>query len=239
MKTRLNQGATPQITFTSDFHELVQGDLVYGPCKLRYDPLRLLTSDHRGTQHKINAHLVFHPSGQEWHGEMTLPAEAPLGQLVDASAHKGVMLETTFSIPEGCEEIEAWFSCEHPDGDTHWDSNLDKNFRLRFGLHDLTIEKAIVVSTKKSPCDWLDIAVDTSSAVDTLSIRWHSPSHPAEPRHQTALSQTTQTKDKKSWSLPDKQIVIPKGATLAFDLIYTVDGNKFTDDNQGRWYIAD
>jgi hypothetical protein len=26
---------------------------------------------------------------------------------------------------------------------------------------------------------------------------------------------------------------------VAFDVIYIVAGRKYTDDNQGRWYIAD
>ncbi|MBK7003097.1 MAG: hypothetical protein IPH35_25215 [Rhodoferax sp.] len=43
----------------------------------------------------------------------------------------------------------------------------------------------------------------------------------------------------KTWSTPAGGIPVPKGATVAFDVVYCVDGRVFTDDNQGRWYIAD
>ena len=53
---RANQGSRPQITFTSDFHELVTGDLVPGPCALRYDPLRLVElGDDADEPHHIRA----------------------------------------------------------------------------------------------------------------------------------------------------------------------------------------
>ena len=34
---RRGQGYKPKLIFTSDFHELVNGDLIPGPCLLRYD----------------------------------------------------------------------------------------------------------------------------------------------------------------------------------------------------------
>lgn len=76
---RHSSGSSPQLTFTSDFHELVQGDLVPGPCVIRYDPLRIVDRDHTqvADQH-VSAFVRLHPSGVEWHGVLHLPAGLPL-----------------------------------------------------------------------------------------------------------------------------------------------------------------
>src|SRR5690242_10772901 len=106
-------GRKPQLTFTSDFHELVQGDLRPGPCVLRYDPLRLITvADNCNERHEIRACVRFHPSGGTWEGSLTVPPNAHLKDLADPAA-QGFMLETTFPLPTDCEAVEAWFSCEH------------------------------------------------------------------------------------------------------------------------------
>jgi hypothetical protein len=34
-------------------------------------------------------------------------------------------------------------------------------------------------------------------------------------------------------------LAVPKDAAVVFDLVYRVGGREFTDDNQGRWYLAD
>jgi hypothetical protein len=32
---------------------------------------------------------------------------------------------------------------------------------------------------------------------------------------------------------------VPVGAVVAYDLVYYVGDRKFTDDNQGRWYLSE
>ena len=66
------QGYKPKLIFTSDFHELVNGDLIPGPCLLRYDPHRVVPSDEIAglpdTQRPIKAHLRL-PSFRQLMGE--------------------------------------------------------------------------------------------------------------------------------------------------------------------------
>jgi hypothetical protein len=241
MQLRQNTGARPQITFTSDFHELVQGDLVPGPCVLRYDPLRLVTlGDAAHETHHIRAYVRFHPVGSEWQGSLELPSGLPLADLADPTG-QGFMLSTTFEIPKGCDELEVWFSCTHDDGETHWDSDFGKNHWLRFGLADLALKTAKVKPAKKKNIaqDALEFEFATKPKVEAVNVRWRVTSNPAIPRQITALVPTASTPDGKTWSSPAGGIPIPKGATVAFDVVYRVGDRAFTDDNQGRWYIAD
>jgi hypothetical protein len=241
MQLRQNKGARPQITFTSDFHELVQGDLVPGPCVLRYDPLRLVSlGDAAQEGHHIRAYVRFHPGGAEWQGVLELPAGLPLADLADPTG-QGIMLTTTFEIPESADELEVWFSCTHDDGQTHWDSDFGKNHWLRFGLADLSIKSAKVKSAKKKNAaqDTLEFEISTKAKIEAVNVRWRITSIPAFPRQVTPLVATATSQASKTWSSPAGGIPLPKGATVAFDIVYQVEGHAYTDDNQGRWYIAD
>ena len=241
MQLRQNKGSRPQITFTSDFHELVQGDLVPGPCVLRYDPLRLVTIGDAATEnHHIRAYVRFHPVGVEWQGTLDLPAGLPLADLADATG-QGFMLTTTFDIPEGCDELEVWFSCTHDDGQTHWDSDMGKNHWLRFGLSDLALKSAKVKAAKKKTAaqDALEFEFTTKAKVESVNVRWRLTNRPQAPRVVTPLVCASAAATGKTWSAPEGGIPVPKGAVIAFDVVYRVDGRDFTDDNQGRWYIAD
>lgn len=241
MQLRQNAGARPQITFTSDFHELVQGDLVPGPCVLRYDPLRLVTLGDAATEdHHIRAYVRFHPGGVEWQGLLELPAGLPLADLADASG-QGFMLTSTFDIPVGCDALEVWFSCTHEDGQTHWDSDHGKNHWLRFGLADLALKSAKVKPAKKKTDaqDTLAFEFSTKPKVESVEVRWRLTNSPKTPRVTTQLVCTADTPAGKTWTAPDGGIPVPKGAVVAFDVVYHVESRPYTDDNQGRWYIAD
>ena len=241
MQVRHNQGCRPQITFTSDFHELVQGDLFAGPCVLRYDPLRLVElGDAADESHRIRACVRCHPMNTEWQGLLELPSGQPLAELADSTG-QGLMLSTTFEIPPGCDELEVWFSCTHADGTTHWDSDFGKNHWLRFGLADLTIKlaKVAVASHKNSPQDAFEFECATVVKVDDVKLRWRLPSNASFPRQVTPLACTSSEATGKIWKTPSGGLPIPRGATVSYDILYRVGGREFKDDNQGRWYIAD
>src|SRR5262245_52123429 len=203
MPLRFHADKRPQITFTSDFHELVQGDLVPGPCLLRYDPLRIIHAEAAAChQHDVRAHVRFHPGGTEWQGSMTLPAGAPLADLADPTG-QGLMLTATFSIPAGCNELELWFSCQHCDGQTTWDSDFGKNHRLRFGLWDLRDVRADVTDTKtSSPQDIFEVKLTARPEVESIVVRWRLTAVPSFPRQSTALVAGGATVDGKTWSAP-------------------------------------
>lgn len=238
---RQSQDRDPQIVFTSDFHELVQGDLKPGPCAIRYDPLRLIPrAEINDENHHIKANIRFHPLGGLAELEMVVPANAPVEQLADA-AGQGFMLEATFNLPAGCNTLEAWFSCTHEDGSVHWDSRMGKNYWLRFALEDLDIKQARVVAAKKKATaqDALKIEITSDPAVDRLVVRRRLTHPSGYPRVETSLTGTVTEGTRKTWSTPPEGIAVPKGATVVFDVVYFIAGHKYTDDNQGRWYVAE
>ncbi len=151
------------------------------------------------------------------------------------------MLETSFNLPEGCDELEAWFSCTHADGYTHWDSDSGKNHWLRFSLHDVVIETAVVKSptTKDSAKDAFTCAFATTAKVDAVEVRWRATNIPTLPRVRTPLHASSTPKGLKRWTPAEGTIAVPKGATIAYDVVYRIGDRDFTDDNQGRWYIAE
>ena len=231
---RHSAGRRPQLTFTSDFHELVQGDLIPGPCVLRYDPLRLLAADNCNERHEIRASLRFHPRGGSWEGGLVVPPNARLKDLADPAA-QGFMLEASFPLPDGCGEVEAWFACEH-DGRTDWDSKQGANFRLRFPLHDLKITQAKVSASQGASS--FEVNVDSAAVVESLDVRWRLPAQPDEGRHINSLAVASQEGGRKQWR-NTATLAVPKDAAVVFDLVYRVGGRDYTDDNQGRWYLAD
>lgn len=261
MLLRHNEGARPQITFTSDFHELVQGDLKPGPCVLRYDPLRVITVEEgHAAQWQIRAFVRFHPGGSEWQQTLQLPAGLPLADLADMTG-EGIMLTTTFDIQQGCDELEVWFSCAHPNGEVRWDTDYGKNHWLRFGLADIRFERAQVASStaplkasgvavhltnassanasSANARDSFQLRLSTKPNIDAVTVRWRITNAPEHPRVETPLTSDALGGSDKTWSTPDGGIPIPKGGVVAFDIVYHVGGRKFTDDNQGRWYIAE
>jgi hypothetical protein len=241
MQHRHNAGSRPQITFTADFHELVQGDLVPGPCVVRYDPLRLVDIDkaHRAS-HSIRAYVRFHPMGLEWQGVMALPAGIPLAEQADVTG-QGFMLSTQLQIPDGCDELEAWFSCTHEGGETHWDSDHGKNHWLRFGLADLRLHSAEVIadSDAQAAQDRFKVALTAKACVEAINLRWRITNVPNSPRAITPLERLASSTTGTDWATPAEGLAVPAGSVVAFDLVYTVKGRRYTDDNQGRWYIAD
>jgi hypothetical protein len=170
---------------------------------------------------------------------MTVPAGIPLRMLADPSA-QGFVLETSFPIPAGCDELEAWFSYNRPDGEMRWDSDFGRNFWIRFPLNDLkTIQAIVHAPWQTAPGhDVFEIQVSSLSCVDSMEARWRFANFPKEQRrHSPLIASAAGTP--KLWSMRGGGVMVPRHATVVFDLVYHVAGHKFTDDNQGQWYIAE
>lgn len=236
MITNRGKGHLPQIVFTSDFHELVRGDLFGDQCVLRYDPHRIVPpaeiADLPITQRPILAFIRFHPTGQSWAGQMRFVPGARL--MVDADpTGGGTMVEIRFPISKDCEELECWFSYADGSGTTHWDSGMGKNFWLRFPSHDLEL-----VSAQKDASGHLKLEVDSLPVVDAIDLRWRYTQPAGYLRELCPLESTTLATGRKRWSPPQGAISMASNSPILFDLIYTVGEHKFTDDNEGTWYLV-
>jgi hypothetical protein len=239
MLKRRGKGQWPQIIFTSDFHELVRGDLLEGNCVLRYDPYRIVPPGEIAglpqSQRSITCHLHFHPEGQTWEGEMRFaPATYLVAQYEPTG--QGTMLEIDFHLPPGSDEIECWFSYVDETGKTLWDSNLGSNFWLRFPTHDLQITVAELVAGPTGALDLFELEIESVPAVETITVQWRYANEITGTSQQRPLTETL-LGDRKRWSLPGGAPVA-WNTPLAFVLLYTVAGQTFFDDNDGTKFVV-
>ncbi len=240
MLKRRARGQWPQVVFTSDFHELVRGDLGPGAtCVLRYDPHRLVPESEiprlPATQRPITAHVRFHPSGALWEEEMRFPKASRLLADNDPTG-SGTMLETRFPLREGSDELETWFSYVNDAGQTEWDSAAGQNHWLRFPSHDLEILTASVTPQPQSAFDQFRLEVESVAAVDQVAVRWRYTRDISGPIEKRQLV-TAVNDGRKLWTLAPASGHVASGSPLSFDLVYEVGGRVFTDDNQGTWYV--
>jgi hypothetical protein len=235
---RRGQGYKPKLIFTSDFHQLVTGDLIPGPCLLRYDPHRIVPGSEiaglSNTQRPITAHVRFHPAGNVWVQDLRFPPASRLIVDYDPTG-QGTMLETDFPLPESCPELECWFSYTDDYG-TKWDSQMGANYWIRFSLHDLEIKTAQITARPTEALDLFTLAVVSVGEVDSIRVRWRYTNAINEARYEWPL-EPAGLGDGKSWSL-GAGAPVSSNTPLAFDLVYQANGHTYTDDNQGTWYIV-
>lgn len=241
MLKRLSSGHSPQLTFTSDFHELVQGDLIPGPCVVRYDPFRIvpkkIVSGSSWLPGKLTMEVIFHPQGMHWSNQFNVQSGRAL-EVLPNIVGQGNMCKTDFEIPEGCEELECWFHYIDESGNQYWDSNQGKNYWLRFPTHDLPALSADVTQDPKDATDALNVQVFSVPEVGSIAIRWRATQQQSGPRRTSPMTSTGINEEGKKMWAPADRIGVPHLAAVAFDLVYTVGGRLFTDDNEGNWYIA-
>jgi hypothetical protein len=145
------------------------------------------------------------------------------------------MIETEFPLPAGCEELECWFSYEDTSGQTHWDSAMGANFRLRFPTHDLRLLRGEVIKAHGTGIDRLEIELESVPAVETVGLRYRLTQPSGYPGRECALVSSA---DHRSWTTPAGGTPVPANATIVFDLVYTIGGRRFSDDNEGTWFLA-
>jgi hypothetical protein len=237
MLTRRYIGVPPQFTFTADFHELVQGDCLPGPCRLRYDPFRIVPASDFASPGAVECFVRFLPSGHLWQQSLPVHPGVLRPEYWDA-AGQGFMLETVFTLPEGCDELEFWFNYVDSGGSVRWDSAGGENYHLRFPTYDLDQPRGVIVSSPDPAFDRLQVHVSSVSEVEAMELRWRLTSPVARPRQEIALVASPGEKGCTNWSTPDGGVPVPTKSTAVFDFVYRVHGRPHTDDNAGTWYLA-
>jgi len=234
------KGQRPQIVFTSDFHELARGDLLPGTCVLRYDPHRIVPPEEisglPATQRPINAHVRLHPTGAIWEGAMRFRPASRLIADYDPTG-QGTMLEIECPLREGNDELECWFSYSDNRGQTQWDSDMGANFWVRFPTHDLTVRTAEIIARPTHAFDLFKLEVESVPSVATIVVRWRYTNAINAARYKCPLVASPLSKG-KLWTLPEEGANVASNTPVAVDLVYTVSGHEYTDDNQGTWYVV-
>lgn len=238
MTTRRHRGSAPLFIFTADFHELVAGDMIPGPIRLHYDPFRIVPVEEFSKPSPIRCYAEMLPLGQHWEEEYSVPQGVLTPSNYDP-ASQGFVISTHFQLPEGCDEVVMWFGYRRADGTDLWDSEYGKNYHLRFPLFDLHHPEGSVVASQDPAFDRLQVAVLAIPKVSSVTLRWRFTHPTGFPRREVALVAVGQEGERIRWSTPDGGVPVPTHATAVYDLVYTVGGRAFTDDNAGTWYLAE
>ena len=240
MTARHFLGLPAGITFTSDFHELVRGDLRPATtATLRYDPARIVPKSENyifgDPAHHIVAHVQFPPSDDitsvplsSFSGILTAPDEDPTGA--------GSMLTGEIAIPPDATAMVVWFTYVGPSGRGNSDSDYGRNFRFGFPSQQIRL---------------LEASVHTSDDVGTFSVRVS-----AEPQvHRVSLRMRVVNDNDDSsadielrstgerdngwpvWQLPESEEVKAQGV-VQFKLYYWIGDFRYKDDDSGLYYLA-
>ena len=234
---RRGAGLPPRLIFTADFHELLRGDLVPGPCVVHYDPFRIIPREEFDLGLPVTIHMRFHPGGELW-AQTVSPAPGALQPHLADLAGQGYVLKAKPVLPPDAEELECWFSYLDNTGQTRWDSAGGRNFWLRFPNFDLTILSATVNVGEGTDADRFHLSVAAVAAVDDMIVRWRYARPGGQPRQESHLTPVDNMDGRKVWATQAVGLPVPQAATVIFDLVYGSGGHYTTDDNEGTWYIV-
>lgn len=228
-------GQAPQISFTSDFHELLVGDLQPGTgLKLRYDPDRL--SPPPSYKFAEPRFPVFAKARFLENGAVTVltltglltstPDRDPTGQ--------GSMLTGTLDVPRDAQFVELWFEGHMPDG-THWDSDYGQNFWFRFPYADLQVTATVL---RRDALARFRVEVTSVNEVERVAVRFVDLTRGAtEAPREEPLQLTALTEERRRlWTY---ETSVDSSALIRFKLYYWIVGRRFKDDNSGQYYLAD
>ena len=240
MLHRTEEQYRSQITFTSDFHELVTGNLKPGSTvRLSYDPQRIVpTGDpyvFGDPQRPVTVHVRFGPASPTVISELTSPGIAANPDR-DATG-QGSMLKTNIEIPPDRQMLSLWFSFVDSKGAVVYDSDFGVNFNFRFPENDLQIISTNVVADPAEQVGRFSLQLSTTPEVDATSVRFCPVGRPRTDGQELPLRQIDGgSENRKQWML--EGVVVPLEKVISFKVFYWIGGVRFKDDNTGHYYLS-
>ena len=239
MIERAFTGLPPRITFTSDYHELVRGDLKPGTAmRLRYDPARIVPAGHGyvfgDPAHRIKAHIIFLPSQDV----VTVPLLSHAGVLINPVTDVtgvGNMLTATAAVPDNAATIVMWFTHDSPYGPTNYDSDEGRNFH--FGFNSKQIRPLMAtVGPDAGGADRFTVRVAVIPEVQRVVAHMRIVSETKSTDQDLAQTREQEADGWPVWALAP--VPIPNGAVVRFKLYYWLGHVRYKDDNDGLDYLA-
>jgi hypothetical protein len=210
---------------------------------VRYDPHRIVPPDEDvlfgDPRWPVIGHFQFQEGGPVVDLELTSAVGALANPDVDVTG-QGAMYTGELRIPADAQQVIAWFSYFATNGVTHWDSDYGANYYLRFTTLDVKLLERVVTSDPQTPYSGFGATIAASPAVTQVAVRFRVLNDPNQGGQRSVVQlQPTGKKgrDKRAiWQVGG--VAVPYRAVIAFDIVYTVDGRSYTDDNNGRYYLA-
>lgn len=229
------------LIFTADFHQLTRGnfdtDLV---CLLQYDPQRFWVQYQEyifGQQEvAIKACGIFHPLNKAF--EIVLHSKiGMLRETVVELDGTGSMLSAELGLPPDTTELEIWFTLTTPDGKVYYDSNQGKNYKFRFVRKDIIAKEISVVNDSNQTHARIIADFTTPTFVDSVNLRYRVTN--SGNRFEEKTIPLIPNKDSGTGEVKWKadQELVPHNAVVAYDFSYFINGVKFKDDNDGKYFL--
>ncbi len=235
-------GLPPRLTFTSDFHELVRGDLKPGTsASLRYDPTRIVPRTEGyafgDPAHRIVAHVMFPPH----ENVVEVPLHSPSGVLAQPdtdSTGGGDMLAATLHIPDDATAMVMWFTHEGPYGRINYDSDYGRNFHFGFPSRQVALLEATISERAHFRPGAFAVKVAAAPEVRRVIVRMRVVGAAESPSTEHDLQRGSERRA-DGWSVWDLAAVdVPAGAVVQFKLYYWTNNVRYKDDNSGLYYLA-
>jgi hypothetical protein len=234
-------GKLAQITFTSDYHELVTGDLKPDVnCHISYDPLRIVPKDgsyvHGDPSKPIFIHVQFQENGPTECKELYSPNGIISDPHTDVTGRGSMLFQEVF-IPGDAEELVIWFSYLNPNtNEILYDSDYDGHFHFRWPYHDAWVRKVDVIDDSTNSTSLFELEVGTIPSITQVSVNWRLINSTEPLKEVTPLNNISQTDNgTKIWTI---STVAPKGAIVRFKLYYEVNGRQYKNDNASQYFLA-
>ncbi len=242
MKQRRCAGKPAEITFTSDFHELVTGDLRPGATLLlRYDPGRIVPAGQRyrfgDPDQPVRAHVQFSPGAPPLDVRLLSPAGIVPCPDVDPTG-QGSMLSALLAVPADADLLIVWFSYESAASTILYDSDYGANYRFGFPCLEIEVAQANVAAHADGSADRFDVVIRAAADVEDVLVQYVLVADPACAEHDLPLRRTgpdAAHPDATAWAASAD---IPRHATIRFRVCYWIGGRRLIEDDGGAWYLA-
>jgi hypothetical protein len=243
MSYHLEHDTRPQLVFTRNYREYVRGWFHPGQtATIRYDPYRVVPpgDDYRfgDPARQIVAHLQFNEGGPVTDVTLTSPVGTP-DYISPSVIERAPKLRGEVAIPEGADWVSIWFTYTGAGGRVLYDSNFGKNFRLRFYREEIELLQTEVVDDPGQPLARFVCRAATDASVERVIARYRVVNRqPVAPETSVDLRRTGKTDEQGRAIWETSDVLVPKDAVLAYDLVYYADNRPFKDDNQGSFFVA-
>ena len=242
MIPRTYVGQPARITFTSDFHELLTGDLRPGrPLHVSYDPRRLAESGESiaaGDPYRpIALHARFRAGGPE----ISVPLESPAGHIhtpLDETTTRAATLCAGIAVPEDAAFVSLWFTGTAADGGGRVDDDHGRTFLMRFPSLDIGTVTATVTGGRKGGT--FAVTVPARSDVGRVTVRYRVVNAPGHPKGEFDLTRATGVDPDGEGRLPwSGGAPVPSGSSVVrFKIHYWVGEARFKEDNASAYFLA-
>jgi len=172
---RALEGKPALITFTMDFHQVVQGDLQPGKKFLiDYDAERLPNerSTYQGKPAwSITAYVKFSETGQP-HPYVLKSLTGPVRPKITNESGSGTIMKASVPVPVNASEVILWFVNTGRSGAVYYDSDYGRNYWFRFVQNDIRVISDQIVSDPETPYSGFGVQVSAAPALTGVSVHY-------------------------------------------------------------------